>query len=87
MDNYRHVTLTWPSGERILTIVEDLEVNPELMRLQMRYGFKVKMGRRLSDAELARYPRIGLERVVDVVGPPAARPLSPEFGRGSAGPV
>lgn len=87
MADYRHVTLTWPSGERVLTIVEDREVNSELMRLQMTYGLKVKMGRRLSDAELARYPRIGLEQVVDIVGPPSPRPLSPDFGRGSGAPV
>lgn len=87
MANYRHITLTWPSGERVITIVEDLEVNGELLRLKMLYRLKVKMGRRLSDKELARYPRVGLETTVKVLGPAKCRPLSAAFGRGSGGPV
>jgi len=87
MTDYRHVTLTYLCGDKVKTIVEEAEHYPALVALQRTYGIKSKLGRRLSDVQLAQYPTVGLESPVSRKGAPPARPLSPDFGRGSGAPV
>lgn len=87
MVNYRRVTLTYLSGDKVKTIVEESEHYPALLALQRTHGIKSKVGRRLSDADLACYPGVGLESPVSRKGATPARPLSPDFGRGSGAPI
>ena len=87
MINYRHVTLIYPDGRQVKSITEEKEVYGDLLRLQMLYGLKVRLGRRVSDRELAQYPGVGVERPAIQKGAVPARPLSPDFGRGSGDPI
>jgi hypothetical protein len=87
MANYRWVTLVFPPDTVIRTPVEEQEVNLDLQRLQIVYGVKVKMGRRLSKDEAAHLERVQSQRIASRKGAAPARPLSPDFGRGSGAPV
>lgn len=87
MTKYRYVTLTYPDGRQVKSVVKDKDVHPELLRLQMLYGLKVRLGRFASDKELAQYPGVGLKQPAIPPDVRASRPLSPDFGRGSGTPV
>lgn len=87
MANYRWLTITYPDGSKVRTIVEVRDVNPELLRLQMMYGLKAKLGQRLNPPDSAYFDRVNSQRVARRKGAEPARPLSSDMGRGSGGPI
>lgn len=87
MAKYRHIRVLYPDGKETRAVVEDMDVNPELMRLQLLYGAKIKKGRLMTSAEAARWDKLLAQRIAYRKEARPARLLSPDFGRGSGGPV
>jgi hypothetical protein len=87
MPKYRWLTITHPDGTRVRTLVENRDVNPELLRLQMMYGLKFKLGQYLNPPDSAYLGRVRTQRIACSRGAAPCRPLSPDMGRGSGGPV
>jgi len=84
---YRWAVLKYPDGRKVRTIVQEQEFYPELTRLAMVYGVKYRIGP--SCAEDIETALAAIERQHRLVGRriAGARPLSPDFGRGSGGPI
>lgn len=87
MPSYRFVDITFPDGRKMHIIAEDKEVNVDLVSLQRNYGAKVKIGRLLGKDEAAHLLRVQSQRRARRRGAEPARPLSPDMGRGSGGPI
>jgi len=51
MADYRHVTITFPGGRVVNTILEEGDASPELTNLRLLYGARVRIGERLSPDE------------------------------------
>lgn len=87
MSQYRYITIVFQGGHQVRTVVKDEELNPELYRLQMLYRAKIRVGRRLPADKAALWDELEARQAVHPKGAVPARPLSPDFGRGSGAPV
>lgn len=87
MPEYRWVVFKYPDGHTVRTIAEEGDFNAELIRLQLLYGIRYRLGPRCRGKHLAVLTNLKLQRAIlgrKVLTP---RPLSPDFGRGSGGPI
>jgi hypothetical protein len=87
MPKYRWVVIKYPDGRKVRVIVEEQEFNKELMQLQRLYGIRYRFGPWISKdvlADLRAQARQDRLRGRKMATP---RPLSPDMGRGSGGPV
>lgn len=87
MSQYRYVKIIFRDGREVSTIVKEQELNPELTRLQLFYKAKIRVGRRLPADKAALWDELEAQKAVHGKGAGPARPLSPDFGRGSGAPV
>lgn len=87
MAEYRYVTIIFVDGRRDKLVVEESDHYPELMALQRLYGIRYRVGRRLPRGIAKVFDDVHTQRRLSSKGAAPARPLSPDFGRGSGGPV
>ena len=87
MANYRYVVIVFRDGRRDKLVVQESDTYPELVALRRLYGIRYKVGRRLPPGQAVVYDAIESQSTVSRKGAKPARPLSPEFGRGSGGPI
>ena len=87
MPRHRWVLIRYPGGRKVRVIVEEQEVYPDLVRLEMLYGVKYRVGPRCNKDIATALEALGRQRRIVGRKIAASRPLSPDFGRGSGGPV
>lgn len=87
MAKYRYVSITFRDGRRDQLVVEESDYYPELIALRRAYGIKYTIGRRLPKGAAKVYESVGRQRIRRRALVSTPRPLSPDFGRGSGGPI
>jgi len=87
MPRYRWVLIRYSDGRKVRVIVEEQEVYLDLVRLWILYGVKYRIGPRCNKDITTALEAVGRQRRIVGRKIAASRPLSPDFGRGSGGPV
>jgi len=87
MPEYRGVVVKYPDGHTVRTIVEEGEFNKELIRLQLLYGIRYRLGPRANKEFATAFKRVQQQRRIVNRKMATPRPLSPDMGRGSGGPI
>lgn len=87
MPEYHHVTVIFPNGNKVRGAIKGDVLPPDLARLDYVYGIKVKIGGRVKGPELKRLYVVDRKSSGAIRRAQGMRPLSPDMGRGSGGPV
>ena len=87
MSQYRYIKIIFRDGREVSTVVKEVELNPDLTRLQLFYKAKIRVGRRLPADKAVFWDALESQQIALRKGAAPARPLSPEFGRGSGAPI
>jgi len=87
MPEYHHVTVTFPNSKAIRGAIKGDVLPPDLARLNYVYGIKVHIGGRVKGPELKKLMALDRKPVSLRRQLAGMRPLSPDFGRGSGGPI
>ena len=87
MSKHRWVLIRYPGGRKVRVIVEEQEYYQEFMRLQRLYGIRYRIGPRCNKDVATALKAVGRQRRIVGRKIVASRPLSPDFGRGSGGPI
>ena len=87
MPSYRWAVLKYPDGRKVRILVEEQEVYVDLVTLQRNHGIRFRVGPPASKDVAAAFTALQRrERGRARIAKPS-RPLSPDFGRGSGGPI
>jgi hypothetical protein len=87
MPEYHQVIVSFPGGKEVRGAIKGDTLPPDLARLSYVYGIKVKIGGRVKGPELARLVALDRKPLIPRRRPTGMRLLSPDFGRGSGGPI
>jgi hypothetical protein len=87
MANYRLIVIKYPDGRKVRGVVEEQDYYPELAALQRLYGIRYRIGGRASKEMAHCFGVIQPRALTNRRQARASRPLSPDFGRGSGGPI